>query len=627
MECAARCAPDPAAPGAPPRVVARRRRPTARLLVLAASAVLALAAAADRAQAATWADPAKTLRTAFEVDVTGFDPAATQDLYSNTVIGRIFDALYDWDYLARPYRQVPSIAAAMPEFSADGVTWTIRLRPGIYFADDPAFDGKRRELVAADVAYSWKRLLDPRVRSPNADLLRGRLVGLDAVERKAKESGRFDYDAEVPGLRAVDKYTLHLELVAPDYTFLAYLYQAAFRIVAREVIEKYADASGRAMDHPVGSGAYRLKAWQRGSKVVLEANPGFREVRFPEAPPGADAATKAVADRMKGKRLPQIGVVEIAIVEEANPRLLLFEKGEIDTVNVPRELAPRVMDAEGRLLPALASRGVDLQRATELSVSYTMFNLEDPVLGGYTPEKVALRRAICGAYNLDEEVRVLRNNQAFRATQPIPPDVAGHVEGFDGFAPYDPKLARALLDKFGYRDKNGDGWRELPDGKPLVLHIASTPDQTSRQYDELWQRSLAAVGLKAEFVVQKWPDLLKAARAGQLQMWDLGYTSAVADDFMNNFYGPSAGEGNMGRFRNADFDALMVRSRRTPDDAERVRLYGKMSEIVAAYAPWCPKAFRISSTLTAPWVLGFRKNVEFMYPMFMYLDIDPKRRR
>jgi peptide/nickel transport system substrate-binding protein len=598
-----------------------------RPILVAIAGFVATLPCASASVAATWADRAKTLRTAFEIDVTGFDPAATQDLYSNTIEFRIFDALYEWDYLPRPYRYGPSAAAAMPDVSADGRTWTIRIKPGTYFSDDPAFNGKKRELTAADVVYSWKRLVDPRVRSPNADEVRGKFVGIDALEEKAKANGGFDYDTDIPGLRALDRYTLRLVFTAPDYTFLGYLYQNEFRIVAREVVEKYADASGRVMDHPIGSNAYRLKEWQRGRKVVLEANPNFRETYFPDAPPDADAATRALAAEMKGKRLPQIGIIDIAIVEESNPLLLQFEKGELDIINVPRELSPRVITSDGKLLPAFVERGVDLQRATELSVSYTMFNLEDPVVGGYTPEKLALRRAICGAYNIDEEIRILRKNQAFRATQPIPPDVAGHVPKFDGFAPYDPKLARALLDKFGYTDRNGDGLRELPDGKPLVIHIASTPDQNSRQYAELWQRSLSAVGIKVDFVVQKWPDLFKAARAAQLQMWDLGFTSGVADDFMKNFYGPSAGEGNLGRFRNADFDALMQKSRKTPDDAERVRLYAKMSAIVAAYAPWCPKAFRISSTVSASWVRGHKKNVYNMYPPWMYLDIDPKRRR
>jgi ABC-type transport system substrate-binding protein len=360
-----------------------------------------------------------------EIDVTGFDPAATQDLYSNTIEMRIFDALYVWDYLARPYRLVPSVATAMPEISSDGRVWTIRIRPGIYFAADAAFGGKKRELTAHDFVYSWKRLLDPRVRSPNVDLLEGKLVGLDAAITKARASGRFDYDAEIEGLKALDRYTLQLTFVDADYTFIPYLSYWALRAVAREVVEKYADASGRVMDHPVGTGPYRIKDWRRGQKVVLEANPDYREEYFPDPPPNANAATIALAGAMRGKRLPQIGTIDIAIIEESNPRLLAFDRGDLDLLDVRYDLALKVVDEAGRPRPALTARGVRVERATELALSYSYFNMEDPVVGGYSPDKVALRRAICTAYNTDEEIRIIRSGQGVRATQPIPPDVAG----------------------------------------------------------------------------------------------------------------------------------------------------------------------------------------------------------
>jgi ABC-type transport system substrate-binding protein len=114
-----------------------------------ALAVAALLFAFPAAAAADVAAP-KTLRVAFPVAETGFDPQAAGDAYSNYVNRAIFDPLYRYDYLARPYRIVPNTAAGMPEISADGKTWTIHLRKGIYFADDPVFKGHRRELVAAD---------------------------------------------------------------------------------------------------------------------------------------------------------------------------------------------------------------------------------------------------------------------------------------------------------------------------------------------------------------------------------------------------------------------------------------------------------------------------------------------
>ncbi len=180
-----------------------------------------------------------------------------------------------FDYLARPYRFVPNTAAAMPEISADGRTWTIRIKPGIHFADDPAFKGKKRELTADDYVYAWKRLLDPRMRAPFLWYLDGKVVGADAVLAKAKEAGRLDYDAPIEGLKALDRYTLRLTLKEPDYVMLGYMSQAPMAAVAREVIEAYGDASGWAMANPVGTGPYRLAEWRRGQKIVLDANPGL----------------------------------------------------------------------------------------------------------------------------------------------------------------------------------------------------------------------------------------------------------------------------------------------------------------------------------------------------------------
>ena len=580
------------------------------------------ACATPQVVAADWADPAKVLRIAFPTDVSGLDPAGTQETYATLVEQKIFDALYVWDYLARPYKFVPSIATGMPEISADGRVWTIRIRPGIYFTDDPAFAGKKRELTAADFVYAWKRVVDPRVRSPNPDLLEHKIVGLDAAVAKAKASGRFDYDAEIQGLRAADRYTLKLELIAPDYTFLELLDNASLRAVAREVIEKYSDASGRAMNHPVGTGPYRLKEWTPGRRIVLEANPAYRDERFPPAPADADAAIKAVAASMKGKRLPQIGRIDIAIIEETNPRLLMFSAGELDILEVPGDIAPKMIDGKGNLLPEYAARGMRLERATELAVTFAYFNMEDPVVGGYAPEKIALRRAICSAYNVPDEIRVIRNGQALPAMQPLPPDVEGSVPGYKGLSPYDPATARALLDKFGYRDRDGDGFRDLPDGRPLTIHQLSLVGAVYRHFDDLWLRSMREVGIRMDFQVQTFPEAIKAAHAGQLQFSGFGWNGDIADDFMRLFYGPYAGAGNLSRFRSADYDALYEKSRRTPDAAERNKLYESMTRIVSAQAPWCTNAYRISNTVVAPQIRGYRKNVHYFLTPWEYLDID-----
>jgi hypothetical protein len=188
--------------------------------------------------------------------------------------------------------------------------------------------------------------------------------------------------------------------------------------------------------------------------------------------------------------------------------------------------------------------------------------MEDPVVGGLTTDRIALRRAISMAYNVDEDIRIARQGQAEPSTQPLPPNVEGHDPNFQGYVRYDVRGAKALLDKFGYIDGDGDGGRDLPDGKPLVLSLASPPSSSDRLYDELWQKSLAAVGLRVEFVKQKWPDLLKMGRAGKLQMWTLANTSSTPDGvgFFDLLYGPNAksktqGE-NVSNYENPEYDKL-----------------------------------------------------------------------
>ena len=571
------------------------------------------------------ADPNKVLRVAFLSAETGFDPQAVGDLYSTYINRAIFEAPYTYDYLARPHRIVANTAAALPQISADGLTWTIRIKPGIRFAADPAFKGNKRELIAADYVYSWKRVIDPRMRSPNLQQFDGKFEGADVLVRQAKETGKFDYDATLPGLQVVDRYTLRIKLTAPSYDLLADLTTDTAGAVAREVIEAYGDGIGWAMANPVGTGPYRLKEWRRGQKIVLEANPDYREVRYPDS---SDPADRELMTRMRGKKLPMIGRVEISIIEEGNPRLLAFEKGELDYVVVPPELIWNVLETGNKLSPRYAKAGVQLARGIQPTVSYTFFNMDDPVVGGYTKDRVALRRAISMAYNTEEEIRVMRQGQALPASQPVPPGVTGHDPKFNGHVSFDPAGARALLDKFGYIDRDRDGWRELPDGGPLVIHIFSTIGTFERQSDELWQRSMNAVGIKVEFVKQKFPEMIKMARAGQVQMWGLANTNTTTEGygFLGLLYGGHAGLSNLSRFNLPEFNQLYEQSRRLPDSPERTRLFREMSVLVTAYAPWMLDLYRIENVVVYPWVQGYKYNFINQHP-WQYYDLDPARKR
>jgi oligopeptide transport system substrate-binding protein len=609
-------------------IAAIARTPASLAAVASLAAMLGPGASLVAPAPAHAADMNKTLRIAFQVAETGFDPQAISDLYSEFVNQHIFDALYRYDYLARPYKLVPNTAVAMPEISSDGLMWTIRIKPGIYFSDDAVFGGKKRELTANDYVYAWKRLLDPRVRSPYNYYVNEKFVGAEAVMEAAKKSGKLDYDAKIEGLQAIDRYTIRLRLVDPDYGLQHNMTQTPMAAVAREVIDKYgAEGNTWTMSNPVGTGPYLLKDWKRANKILLEANPNFRDVTFPES---ADPADKAIMAKMKGKKIPAIGRVEISIIEEDNPRLLSFDSGQVDYEKLPYTMTDRALveSAKGASLkPDYAQRGIGWYRVAEPGLIFAYFNMLDPVVGGYEREKIALRRAMALGFNVEELIRVSYKGQGLPATQPVPPNVAGHDPNAKAQLKYDPAQAKALLDKFGYKDCDGDGMREMPGCKPLLIQQGSATTARDREISELWKKNMDAIGIKMTFITQPWPDLLKQAKAGQLQMWRLGWFSSVADgeSFLGLVYGKRIGQNNYSQFNLPEYNKLFEQATKLPDGRERTALYRKMSDIIVAYSPWHMIMNRLNNTLVHPWVLGYKQHA-FYEHNWRYLDIDVPRR-
>jgi ABC-type transport system substrate-binding protein len=603
-------------------IVPRRVAILVRACALVAPLVLALALSA--APGARAGDAPRTLRIEFRVAENGFDPQAAYDAFSSQLIDAIYDPPYTYDYFARPVKLVPRTADGLPQITDGGRTYTVRIRPGIYFANDPVFKGKRRELTAEDYLYAIRRHLDPKVRSYYLYLFENHLLGLDEVLAQARKRGALDYATPIKGLELVDRYTFRVRFKDPDYAFQHWLTLPQFAGVAREVVEAYGDESRRINDHPVGTGAYRLKSWTRGQKIVLEANPDYRDERYPPPPPG-DAQAAAVAKGLTGKRLPLAPIVEIAVLEEAQTRLLSFERGQLDLLDLPPSLAGTVLDG-GALKPALAEKGVRLHRQVDPAINFMFFNLDDPVVGGYTPEKIALRRAIGLGFDREASIRTLAHGQALLATQPVPPNVPGYDPSIPPVR-YDPAAARALLDKFGYKDRDGDGFREQPDGKPLVIVRASTPDAAARASDELWKRCMDAIGIRMLDFKQKWGELNKMSEAGQLMMWGLAWISTIpdADPFYSPLYSKNIGTQNDARFRLPEYDRAFEAARVLPDSPERDALYRKMTDLVLAYAPWLLMTYSYDNTLAQPWVRGYYQH-PFLRGQFRFYDVERSAR-
>ncbi len=588
-------------------------------------ALFLLAAAASTPAA----DPAKVFRYAFEIAESTFDPPRVSDLYSNIVNGAMFDTPLHYAYLARPAKLKPNTLEGLPEISADGLTYTFRVRSGIHFADDPVFNGRKRELTAEDYVYSIKRVLDPKLRASQLGEIEGHIVGSTEAIEKARKSDRFDYDAPIEGLKALDRYTFQVKLAKPLYVFIYNFADCRISCaVAREVVEKYGEDVG---SHPVGTGPYRLTFWKRSSKMVLEANPNYREDYFDGQPAADDKRGQEILARMKGKRLPMVGRIEVSVIEETQPRWLSFLNEEMDLMyQVPEEFANQGMP-NNKLAPNLAKRGIQMEQVPALDLTYNFYNMEDPVVGGYTPEKVALRRAISLAYKTQDEIAIIRKNQAIAAQTPYSPGVAGYDPGLRTIAgEYNVPKAKALLDMFGYVDRDGDGYREMPDGSPLVLKHNSSPTARDQQIDELWKRSMDDIGIRLSVRKAKWPDLLKEARAGKLMTWQLGGSAAAPDahDTLQTLYGPNAGyKGNLSRFNLPAFDRLFEKTWSMPDGRERTQVFNEMTRLVVAYAPWKINTHRIRTDMWYPHVVGYHRPMVASTSFWKYIDIDLDKQR
>lgn len=564
----------------------------------------------------------KTLRVAFPVAENGFDPARISDLYSFNVTIQIFESLYAFDYLAIPTVVRALTAAAMPEHSPDFRTWTVRVRPGIYFTSDPAFKRQRRELTATDYVYSFKRFADPAVKSPHwPEMEELGIKGL-AELRKAALQGKkpFDYDREIEGLRALDRYTLQFRLENSRPRLPNFLIGGFRGAVAREVVEAYGE---QVMEHPVGTGPFVLNQWRRSSLIVLERNPEYREVTFDAQPGPEDTVGRAIAAKLRGRRIPMVDRVEISIITEGQPRWLSFVDGHIDQIDVPPDYIPLAMPG-GRVAPYLERKGVDGQIVVLPLMTFHCFNMEDSLVGGYTADKVALRRAISLALNTQRNIRLLRGGLGIPAQSLVSVHLTGFNTEFRSEAgDYDPARSKALLDTFGYIDRDGDGWRDRPDGTPLVLLMASDQSQLARRRDEFLRRDLAAVGLRVEFRIAPFQENLKAARTGKLMMWEEGYGATSPDgiESMNRLYGPAVGGFNHSRFQSAEMDALYEQLLLLPDGPEREAKFDKAKRLSVAYMPEKPIVHRANAYLSHPWLIGYRHK-SFLPGWYQFVDID-----
>jgi ABC-type transport system substrate-binding protein len=520
----------------------------------------------------------KTYRHTMDEGPSSLDPVQAANVYANHVVINAYDTLYAYKYLARPYALKPNLAAGFPEVSADGLTYTIRLKPGAYFVDDPAFpQGKGREVVAQDVIYSLQRHFDPKTRPQGAWLWQGRIVGLE----EWKDAGS-DYSQPVAGLRALDRHTLQIRLTRPYPQLTDTLAQGYAAIVPREAVEHY----GREFaSRPVGSGPFRVLSYDT-SRVVMERNPRFRQEPVDLEAEGYDPATQAFSgvEAIEGRSPPFVDRLVIDFVKEEAARWNSFTKGdEAQYTSLPPEKTNEVLESRHpiRLKPEFA-RKYHVFAGLEAGFIFLAFNMDFPEFGYNTDparerRNKALRCAIIKSYDFDA-----RNESWYFGLAEIFPGIIVPV-----VPEYDPQQSRESItrDVAGARRllaENGWTAENLP-----VFTYASVAGVKERLFYEQFRAWMKEIGYPPEKVVLRqyavFGDLSRAWKESQLPLvskgWGLDYPDA--ENTLQLFYGPNGSPGsNDANYRNPEYDALYEKAAIMQSSPERTALYRRMNQIV-----------------------------------------------
>ncbi|MFL2876826.1 MAG: ABC transporter substrate-binding protein [Pontiellaceae bacterium] len=559
--------------------------------------------------------------------IRGLDPAVSGEVSASLAISKIYEGLLQYDYLARPYRVIPLLAESMPTISSNGLTYTFSIRKDIYFQDDVCFEEvKGRELTAHDFVYSIKRVADVKNSSSGFWAFNNRILGLNDFHDHSKEAEETDYDFEVEGLTALDRYTLQIKLTKPYPQLLYILTMHYSYVVPREAVEYYGKDF---VNHPVGTGPYRLVEWRRNSRIEFERNPTWastgRKEFYPHEGTDEQRAQGLLVDA--GKPIPFIDRIIQYVIDDSTTSWMMFLSGELGSSAISRDNWDAVITPDKSLSDQLQTQGIDLTSSPTLDIGYIGFNWDDPILGqGETPEEVVqnrkLRQALSCAFDFDQLNRFM-NHRLYRINGPIPSPLKGSISGT---SPYDFDLdkARRLLNEAGYPDGI-----DPSTGRRLEITIElGSASGNIRQMMELMADMFRKMGVVLKPSFNTWPAFIEKMNRRQAQMFQLGWVADYpdAENFMQLFYSKNESPGpNHANYRNDRFDELYEKIRTMHDSDQRTRYVEEMVKIVIEDAPWIFLYQPMQFGLVHNWVQNYVPHA-FPYGMGKYRRINAGNR-
>ncbi len=555
-----------------------------------------------------------TARIALRSDPKTLDPVLVEDFYSSQAVGPVYEGLVEYEYLKRPHELKPLLTEAMPQVSKDGLIYTFKLKQGVKFQDDAAFEGgKGREVKAADFVYSLLRVADPKVQSSMFWVFDGHVVGLNEWREAQKAKPETDYAAVVEGIKAVDDYTLQITLKHKYPQLLYVLAMPCGAVVAKEVVAKYGKDF---VNKPVGTGPFKFVEWMRGSKLVYEKNPTYRQDLYPTVGEEADTASGLLADA--GKQLPLAEKLEVLVLTESQPRWLNFMNGTLDVVEVPKDNYDAAVDrATNDLKEEFKKKNVTLSQTPELDVTYIAFNMEDPFIAKAGPK---FRQALSHATDQQKTIELFYYGRGVPAQSPIPPGIAGYSADFaNPYAVYNVEKAKKLLAEAGF-----PGGKGVPE---LVYEIGEGAD--SRQMAEKLQVEFAAIGVKLRVNINRFAELIEKLNNKKAQVWGIAWIGDYpdAENFLQLLYGPNKSPSpNASNYDNPEYNQIFAQMRGMEDSPERRKLIRQLQDIFVRDLPWIVGAHRITVHLVQPWSRNFKAGyIGSSYAKFLGVDLEKKK--
>lgn len=600
-------------------------------------------------------------------DPRTMDPHVSGDVVSSRHCGLTYECLFQFDYLKRPATLVPCLAAEMPDYDEEKLTYTFRIRDDVYFQDDRCFHpdargkgfrdsgegegkqdvkGEGRKLTARDFEYSLKRLA--ALDDGGFWVIEGKIEGLDKFRDDALAlSGEGPVDdpdkkwrdhlntAEVAGIDVIDDHTFTVTMTEPYPQFLYAITLSYGAAVAREAVDYYGRDFFR---KPVGTGPYVLTSWRPNWELVWDRNPRFREEFFPTS----DRPEDQVYKDLMGRKLPIADRIDFRVIKESQPSFLNFRKGLLDISGISKDQFDVAVTPQSEITPELKAQGIKLQKYAEPTIHYISFNMTDPVVGEPAGERGrAIRKAFSLCIDREDYIERYLNGRGQPARQLVPPGVKGHqeVNVLKGQR-FDPEAGRKVLQDTGFiLEGAGDNWvAKYPDSQKQVSFevLFRSTDEQRKQFGVFLQDAARKVGIKLNVEYMTFAEFLRRAREGKGQSYDAGWIMDYPDaqNMLQLLYGGNKPPGiNSSGYDNSRYnswyDQLAPLDDSNPEELDhKLGLIRQMHEQLDRDTPWVLMEFRSAYKLYHSWHIPPKPNpFAYTYLKFEYSDSAERARK